>query len=138
MFYGFHERQLDDKGRVALPALYREEFRGHCVLTQGEGRCIDVLPVDDFDAEVERVRSRVRAGDLPIWRQRSIMHSAIPGQIDKQGRVKVDERLRRYASLDLSSKVIVAGNDDRLEVWSVAVYEEEAARADAEMARSGL
>ena len=49
MFVGFHERQLDDKGRLALPSAFRADFGDACYLVYGEERCIDVFPRDAFE-----------------------------------------------------------------------------------------
>ena len=58
--------------------------------------------------------------------------------VDKQGRITVDEKLREFARIPLSSKVVVAGNLDRVELWSESVYAEIADRGNAEMARGDL
>ena len=62
-------------------------------------------------------------------------HSASEAVVDRQGRVKVDERLREYAQLTLSSTIIVAGNGDRVELWSEGIYADIAQRLTAGLAR---
>lgn len=135
MFFGLHERQLDDKGRVALPASWRLSFGERCYLTAGENRCVDVLSATDFEQMVGEINDRVRRGELPVSRLRALTHSATEAVIDRQGRVKVDERLRTYAQIGVPSKVMVAGNYDRVEIWAEAVYHEESARSASELAR---
>ncbi len=135
MFSGLHERQLDDKGRVALPSAYRRDLGDSCYLAFGENGCIDVLSTGAFEAAAAHIRERVRNGEVPLSRQRALHHFASQVPIDAQGRVKVEERLRDYAQLALSSKVVVAGNDDRIELWSEGVYAGVAARMSAGLAR---
>jgi MraZ protein len=135
MFFGLHERQLDDKGRVALPAAFRAGLGERCYVTVGENRCVDVLSAAEFESAAADLRERVKRGELPMARQRALTHSASEVTVDRQGRIKVEERLRDYAQLALSSKVIVTGNYDRIELWSEGVYAEVAARADDELAR---
>ena len=138
MFFGLNERQLDDKGRVALPASWRQSLGDRCYLTAGENRCIDVLSAADFEEQVAEMSARVRRGEVPVTRLRALTHSASEAVIDRQGRVKVDERLRTYAQIAVPSKVMVAGRYDRAEIWAEAVFQEEEARAARELARGDV
>lgn len=135
MFFGLHERQLDDKGRVALPAAYRSDLGERCYLVVGDSRCIDVYSAEEFESRARQMIEAVKRGEAPLSRQRSLAHSATVVGVDKQGRITVDERLREFARIPLSSTVVVTGNLDRVEVWSESVYAEIADRGDAEMAR---
>jgi MraZ protein len=138
MFFGLQERQLDDKGRVALPASWRTGLGERCYLSAGENRCIEVVAADDFETRVAEMSARVRAGDVPMSRLRQLTHMASEAQIDRQGRVKLSEHLRVYAQITVPSKLIVAGNYDRVEIWSESVYHEESARLTSELARGDL
>ena len=102
----------------------------------GENGCIDVLSAEDFEASATDLRDRVKKGELPMSRQRLVTHSATEAPIDRQGRIKVDERLREYAQLALSTKIIVAGNFDRIELWSEPVYAGTSTRSESDLARS--
>ena len=135
MFFGHHERQLDDKGRVALPAPFRDGLGERCYLSFGENGCIDVLSAGEFEANAAEIRERVKKGELPMSRQRAITHSATPAVVDRQGRIKVDERLRDYAQMALSTKIVVTGNYDRIELWSESVYDTVSARSTSDLAR---
>ncbi len=128
MFVGAHERQLDDKGRVALPATYRAHLGEHCYLVKGTDKCVDVIPSDAFEVFGRELIAKVERGDLSLNQQRALASSAVLVALDKQGRVNVDEKLRVYAELNLESQVIVAGNLVKLEIWSPDRY----ARIDAE------
>ena len=128
MFVGAHERQLDDKGRVALPATYRAHLGEHCYLVKGTDKCVEVVPSEAFEQYGRELISKVERGDMTLNRQRAIASSAVLVGLDRQGRVNVDEKLREYAELTLESQVVVAGNLIRLEIWSPERY----ARIDAE------
>ena len=134
MFVGFHERQLDDKGRLALPSAFRADVGDACYLVYGEERCIDVFPRDAFEDMAAEMMRQVRAKEITLSRQRAFAHSATLVTLDKQGRVTLDERLRQYAHLTPSSKVVVSGNLDRAEVWSAELYEQIAAAGRGEIA----
>lgn len=135
MFFGLHERQLDDKGRVALPASFRTDLGDRCYLMVGDSRCIDVYSAEEFEARAREMIEAVKRGEVSVSRQRAFAHSATVATVDKQGRITVEEKLRDFARIPLSSKVIVTGNLDRVELWSEAVYGEVADRANAEIAR---
>jgi transcriptional regulator MraZ len=128
MFVGSHERQLDDKGRVALPATYRAHLGEHCYLVKGTDKCVEVIPADFFEQFGRELIAKVERGDLTLNRQRALASSAVLAAVDRQGRVNVDERLRVYAELTLESQVVVSGNLTRLEIWSPERF----ARVDAE------
>jgi MraZ protein len=136
MFFGLHERQLDDKGRVALPAPYRDDLGDRCVLVFGDSRCIEIHAAEAFESRAAELRDAVKRGEASITRQRALAHSATSVSVDRQGRITVEERLREFARIPLSSKVIVTGNVDRVELWSDAVYREVADRTSAEMAEA--
>ena len=127
MFVGAHERQLDDKGRVALPATYRAHLGEHCYLVKGTDKCVEVIPSEAFEQFGRELIAKVERGDLTLNRQRAMASSAVLVSLDKQGRVNVDEKLREYADLALDSQVVVTGNLTKLEIWSPERY----ARIDA-------
>jgi MraZ protein len=134
MFFGLHERQLDEKGRVALPASYRDDLGDRCYLVFGDSRCIEVHAAAEFEARAHEILDAVKRGEASLARQRALAHSATLVGVDKQGRITVDEKLREFARIPLSSRVIVTGNLDRVELWSETVYQEVAERSSGEMA----
>ena len=128
MFVGAHERQLDDKGRVALPATYRAHLGEHCYLVKGTDKCVEVIPSEAFEQFGRELIDKVDRGELSLNRQRAMASSAVLVTLDRQGRVNIDEKLRTYADITLESQVVVAGNLTKLEIWSPDRY----ARIDAE------
>jgi MraZ protein len=135
MFVGVHERQLDEKGRLALPSVFRAQFEEDtCYLVMGDDRCVNVFTRDEFERMAKDVMERVRNGEMTLTRQRALAHSAALVTLDKQGRVTIDDKLRTFARLEPGSRVIVSGNLDRAEVWSAEVYEHVAASGRGELA----
>jgi MraZ protein len=122
LFVGAFERQLDDKGRLALPAAFRVRLGEHCYLAKGPDKSVTVVPAATFEAEAEQMAARVRAGEQTRNELRALAASAVLVALDKQGRVLVDEALRAYAGLRTEGKVVVAGSFDRLEIWSPDRY----------------
>jgi MraZ protein len=121
MFLGTHAPKLDDKGRVILPARFRDELANGLVLTRGQERCIYVFTSKDFDAHVERLREAPltsKAGRDFIRHFLSGASFEIP---DKQNRVTIPPALRDYAGLERDLTVIGAGN--RAEIWSGVAWQ---------------
>jgi MraZ protein len=134
MFVGVHERQLDDKGRLALPSAFRALLGDSCYLLIGDDRCVNVLSREEFEAMARDVMDQVRRKEMTLTRQRALAHSATLVALDKQGRITIDDKLRTYARLEPGSKVVVSGNLDRAEVWSSELYDRIAADGRGEMA----
>lgn len=122
LFVGAFERQLDDKGRLALPAAFRVRLGEHCYLAKGPDKSVLVVPAATFESEASEMRSREKAGELSRNALRALAASASLVTLDKQGRVGVEEQLRAYADIAPNSPVIVAGSFDRLEIWSPERY----------------
>lgn len=118
LFVGAFERQLDDKGRLALPAAFRDRLGDRCYLAKGLDKCVTVVPSETFEEEAAAMAARVLTGEVTRNQLRALASSAILVSLDKQGRVNVDEQLREYAELQPGAAVTVAGSFDRLELWS--------------------
>jgi len=123
LFVGTHERQLDEKGRVALPAPFRSHLGEHCYLVFGEDQCINVVPADTFETMAEQLMAQVERGEVSRQRQRAVSGSATLVAVDKQGRVNLDERLRDYAGIGTEQRVVVAGNFKVIEIWSPEIHQ---------------
>lgn len=123
MFVGVHERQLDPKGRVALPAAFRPRLEPRCYLTLGADKCVDVLTAEAFERVANEIMDKVRRGEMDRTQQRALAASAVEVTIDAQGRINIDEKLRAYAGLSLDSRVIISGSFDRCEIWDPSRHE---------------
>ena len=133
-FVGAHERLVDDKGRLALPAAFRPYLGDQCYLSIGEDQCIDVIPYDSYEAIADEVVERVKRGEISKSRQRALAWSTALATLDKQGRINVDEQLRTYAGIGAEERVMVAGNHDRLEIWSLDRFQREKAAGQLDLA----
>ncbi len=117
VFVGVHERQLDPKGRMALPAAFRPRLEPRCYLSIGRDKCIDILTAEAFEEVARDTVSKVRSGELDRNQQRALASNTFEVTVDAQGRINIDEKLREYAGLTLSSRVVVSGAFDRAEIW---------------------
>ena len=118
---GTHEYQLDPKGRVSLPARFREAFAEGAFITLGQDRCLYVFP----RAEWDRVRADIDA--LPLSDtasrayQRAVLGQSGEVKLDAQGRVTIPPKLRELAGI--RKEVSVLGLGGRMEIWDRETYE---------------
>lgn len=122
-FVGTHERQLDPKGRLALPAAYRPRFEPKCFCVMGSANCVGVLTAEESQQVVAETLAAVERGERTMAELRAMAANMIEVEVDRQGRILLDERLRRYANLELNTKVVVAGAFTRLEIWEPTTFE---------------
>ncbi|MFZ8902268.1 MAG: division/cell wall cluster transcriptional repressor MraZ [Ilumatobacteraceae bacterium] len=123
VFVGKHERQLDPKGRLALPATFRSRLEPRCYLLLGQDKCIAVVTAEDSARLAEEITAAVKSGETTEQERRALAASMVEVVIDAQGRVTIDESLRAYAGLAVGSKVVVAGNFERVEIWEPLRFE---------------
>ncbi len=121
MFLGTHQPRLDDKGRLFLPAKFRERLAGGLVITRGQERCLYVFPMTEFERIAEQMQSTPTTSRAVRDYQRVFLSGASDEIPDKQGRVTIPAALREYAGLDRDCTVIGAGA--RVEVWDSAAWE---------------
>ena len=141
MFLGTHTPRLDDKGRLFLPAKFRDELAGGVVITRGQERCLFVFPRPAFAAKAEELQSASLSSRAARDYSRMFFSSASDEVPDKQGRVTVPQPLRDYAGL--TKDCVVIGANTRLEIWDAAAWatyeaEQEQAFADQDEVVVGL
>ncbi|WP_137120132.1 division/cell wall cluster transcriptional repressor MraZ [Segeticoccus rhizosphaerae] len=121
MFLGTHTPRLDDKGRLFLPAKFRDRMAGGLVVTRGQERCLYVFPMDEFTRMAETMRTTPVTSKAVRDYQRVFLSGASDEIPDKQGRVTIPAALRAYAGLSRECTVIGAGS--RVEVWDTAAWD---------------
>ena len=118
---GTHSYSLDPKGRVSLPARFREAFEQGLWLTVGQDRCLYCFP----RAEWERRSDEVGASPLSDSDGRAFARlffaSADEARLDGQGRVTIPQRLRD--AVGITKEVVVLGVRDRMEIWDRKEFE---------------
>lgn len=115
MFLGTHTPRLDQKGRLFLPAKYRDELSGGLVITKGQERCLYVFPTEEFRRITDALASTPVTAKAVRDYSRVLFASASDENCDKQGRVTIPAKLRDYAGLD--RECVVIGANTRLEIW---------------------
>jgi MraZ protein len=121
MFLGTYAPKLDDKGRLILPAKFRDELSRGVVLTRGQERCLYVFAESEFEHHVERIREAPLTSKAGRDFLRLFLSGASAEVPDKQFRVTIPPALRDYAGLSRDLTVIGAGT--RAEIWDTAAWE---------------
>jgi MraZ protein len=121
MFLGQFQHAFDDKGRLMIPARYRDELEGGAYITQGFDRCLMVMTGIYFKQVYDSLSSMNLADPSTRLLRRLILSNAYPIEADKVGRVLVPQNLRQFAGL--SGEAIVAGQGEYFEVWTPEAWE---------------
>lgn len=120
MFIGEYNHNLDDKGRLAIPAKFRAILKKGAVVTKGLDNCLFLYSKDQFEAIAKKFAA------LPISQakarafSRHMLAGAMDVEFDNQGRITLPEYLRAFSGL--KKKIIVAGLYNHLEIWDEAAW----------------
>lgn len=132
VFSGTHEHTMDGKGRVIVPATYREGLGEQVVLAPGLDRCVELYPREVYEERVRELRGLSREDGRVRAFQRFFNSRTEQETLDSQGRITVTPRLREYAGLERELAII--GNDRRVEIWDRDNWEDYARRIEPEFA----
>ncbi|MBN2117902.1 MAG: division/cell wall cluster transcriptional repressor MraZ [Anaerolineales bacterium] len=126
MFLGQFQHNLDDKGRLMIPARYRELLAAGAFITQGFDKCLMVMTEVYFKQVYDRINAMNLADPTARLLRRLILSNAYPVEVDKVGRILVPQNLRQVIAL--ASEAIVAGQGEYFEVWTPAEWNEQMAQ----------
>jgi len=121
MFMGEYHHTIDAKGRIILPAKFREALGEQFVATKGLDNCLFVYPREEWAIIENKLKQ------LPFTKAdarafvRFFFAGAAECEADKQGRVLIANNLREYAKLD--KDIVIVGVSNRIEIWSREVWE---------------
>lgn len=116
MLMGEFHHNIDDKGRLIIPAKFRYELGEKFVVTRGLEKCLFVYSLTEWEKIIKRLKS------LPFTNKdarnftRFFLSGAAECEFDRQGRINITSPLVYYA--DLTSKCVIIGANDRLEIWA--------------------
>lgn len=123
MFMGEYNHTIDAKGRLIVPAKFREQLGEQFILAKGLDGCLAVYPTKEWESFLEKIQS------LPLVTNskarsltRQLSSGAMECELDKQGRVLVSQNLRAFANLE--KEVVLAGNINKIEIWNKERWEE--------------
>ena len=116
MFMGEYNHIIDAKGRLIIPARFRELLGEEFILTKGLDGCLSIYPMDEWKAFEEKLRALPLTNKNARTFTRFFVAGATNCELDRQGRILVPQTLREFAGLE--KEVVLTGNLDRIEIWS--------------------
>lgn len=116
MFLGQYQHSLDDKGRLMIPARFREMLDSGAYITQGFDKCLMVMTEAYFKEVYDRLNAMNLTDPTARLLRRLILSNAYPVEVDKVGRILVPGNLRQV--INLQSEATIAGQGEYFEVWT--------------------
>ena len=121
MFMGDYKHSIDAKGRIILPADFREELTDNFVITKGLDNCLFLYTAEEWDKLSTKLRQLPLAKAEARAFVRFFFAGARQAECDRQGRFLVPANLRAHAKLQ--KDVVLIGISNRIEVWSKAEWD---------------
>ncbi|KIL44787.1 division/cell wall cluster transcriptional repressor MraZ [Jeotgalibacillus soli] len=128
MFMGEYQHNIDAKGRIIVPAKYREHVGEAFIITRGLDQCLFGYPMEEWRRLEEKVRS------LPVTKKdarafaRFFFSGAVECELDKQGRINLPQNLLDYAKIE--KECMILGVSSRIEIWSQAIWDDYLAQSE--------
>lgn len=122
MFLGEFQHSIDDKGRITIPAKFREALGADFIITRGLDNCLFVYPRAEWSALETKIKALPSMAANARAFTRLLFAGAAECEWDKQGRVNVPNHLREYAGLD--KDCVVIGVSSRMEIWNKAAWDQ--------------
>ncbi|MEK5133944.1 division/cell wall cluster transcriptional repressor MraZ [Bacillus sp. FSL W8-0645] len=122
MFMGEYQHTIDTKGRMIIPAKFRDGLGVQFVLTRGLDQCLFGYPMSEWKLIEEKLKA------LPLTKKdaraftRFFFSGAVECDLDKQGRINIASNLLQYAKLE--KECVVIGVSNRIELWSKSIWEQ--------------
>jgi MraZ protein len=120
MLLGEYQHNLDIKGRVAIPAKFRDKLSAGAIITRGIDNCLFVFANIEWDALAKKLIALPLAQANSRAFVRLMLAGASDVEIDNQGRILIPDYLRKYAGL--KKEVTIAGLYNRIEIWDEAAW----------------
>lgn len=123
MFLGEFSHSLDSKGRLTIPAKFRDQLTPGLVITRSPlDRCLLVMPQNKWEEISEKISALPLADPRSALLRRAIFSAAEDFVPDKQGRILISQRLRDYAQIE--TDIVIAGVNTFLELWNPTLWNE--------------
>jgi MraZ protein len=132
VFLGTHHPRLDDKGRLFLPAKFRDQLAGGVVVTRGQEHSLFVFPREVFSGLTDQMSEAPLSSKGAREYMRVLLSGASDEVPDRQGRITLPATLRSYAGL--TKECVVIGMGVRLEIWDAAAWEQYLSEKEPEFA----
>ena len=126
MFYGEYSHSLASKGRVIIPAKFREVVKEHFAdkfyITRGLDRCLFIFTEEAWKSQERKFRELSFTKSEARKFNRLYFSGACDSVCDKQGRILIPDYLKQYA--EIQEEVVIIGVSDRIEIWAKEKWKE--------------
>lgn len=122
MFLGEFSHTIDDKGRLTIPAKFRDELESGVVITRGLDGCLWAYGRSEWEELAEKIAKLPSTNQAARNFSRFMFSSAFDSIPDRQGRILLPQPLRDYAGIQ--NKTIIIGVKNKLEIWNPAKWTE--------------
>lgn len=120
MFLGEFEHTIDGKGRLTIPAKFRDELEGGVVVTRGLDGCLWAYGRSEWEQLAEKISRMPTTNPAARNFARFMFSSAFDSIPDRQGRILIPQNLRDYANIE--NETVVIGVMNRVEIWNPAKW----------------
>lgn len=128
MFIGEFQHNLDNKGRIAVPAKFRNKLTAGAIVTRGLDHCLFVFSNKDWEVLAQKLIALPMAQANSRAFARLMLAGAVDSELDKQGRILIPDYLREYAGL--KKQTTVAGLYNRIEIWDSEIWKQYKAKTE--------
>lgn len=123
-FVGHKVHKIDAKGRISIPANMRASLGSEFIASRGFGKCLALYPMDEWQAFMQKILETVTQND----RKKLEFYFAANAEkmsLDGQGRLLLNDNLRKQVDLENEDEAEVFGNNKRIEIWNCALFNEQ-------------
>ena len=123
MFVGKYYNSIDSKSRLIVPAKFRDELRGKCVLAKALDKCLTIYTMEEWQIFADELDKLPKSNPEARVIKRHFNASAAECDIDKQGRLTIPQELKAYAGIE--KDLVTVGSNKVIEVWSMEYWDDQ-------------
>ena len=124
MIVGKYYNSIDSKSRIIVPAKFRDDLEGRCIIAKSLDKCLTIYPRKQWEKFVEEKLDILPTGNPQARKlKRHFYSSAAECDVDKQGRLTIPQELKEYAGIE--KDLITVGSDKTIEIWSRQNWDDE-------------
>ena len=120
MFIGEYYHNLDAKGRIIIPAKFRDELNGTFILTRGLDGCLTIYSTEKWEKIFEEINKLPETKKATRQYIRMLTANACECTLDNQGRILIPANLS--GSVNITKECVVVGANSHVEIWDKATW----------------
>ncbi len=121
-FLGEFNHKMDSKGRVSLPSRFREIISDKFYISKGPKNTLYIYPEWSWQIIIEKIMAIPQQDEVGTEEAEEFLKNVVEAELDPQGRIRIDAKLKEYALLD--KKVVFTGAGNRIKIYAEKVFEE--------------